>query len=105
VSGYFQDGTGAFHGFLKEGSRFATIDVPGATDTFAYGLNNSGEQVGYNVDQQSGIHGFVLRSKNFTTVDVPGSLGTLVTNINERGDLVGLWFDSNATHAFFATRH
>jgi hypothetical protein len=104
VSGYFQDVNGSFHGFLKEGSTFANVDVPGASDTFAYGLNNSGEQVGYYVDQLGDVHGFVLRAGKFTTIDVPGSLATLVTNINERGDLVGLWFDSNATHAFLASR-
>ena len=100
VSGYFQDVNGSFHGFLKQGSKFTTIDVPGATDTFAYGLNNSGEQVGYYVDQQGNVHGFVLRGGSFTTIDVPGSLATLVTAVNERGDLAGLWFDSNAIHAF-----
>jgi len=105
VSGYFQDGNGSFHGFLKQGSKFTTIDVPGAMNTFGFGLNNSGEQVGYYVDQQGDVHGFVLRAGKFNTIDVSGSLGTLVTNINERGDLVGLWFDSNATHAFLATRH
>lgn len=104
VSGYFQDANGSFHGFLKQGSKFTTIDVPSATDTFGLGLNNSSEQVGYYVDQQGDIHGFVLRAGKFTTIDVPGSLATLVTNINERGDLVGLWFDSNATHAFLARR-
>jgi len=104
VSGYFQDVNGHFHGFLKQGSKFTTIDVPNATDTFGFGLNNSGEQVGYYVDQQGNLHGFVLSGGNFATIDVPSSLATLVTNINERGDLVGLWFGSNATHAFIATR-
>ena len=104
VSGYFQDVNGHFHGFLKQGSKFTAIDVPNATDTFGFGLNNSGEQVGYYVDQQGNLHGFVLSGGNFATIDVPSSLATLVTNINERGDLVGLWFGSNATHAFIATR-
>jgi hypothetical protein len=50
-------------------------------------------------------HGFLVSGGTFTTIDVPGSLATLVTGINDKGELVGLWFDSNATHTFLASRH
>jgi hypothetical protein len=130
VSGYFQDASGGFHGFLKHGSTFTQIDVPGATDTFAYAINNRTDLAGWYVDQQGVTHGFVLSGgmdqqgdnqqgdnqqgdnqgfvlsgRKFTTIDVPGSLGTMVTGINEKGELAGLWFAANATHAFIASRH
>jgi hypothetical protein len=103
VSGFFQDASGGFHGFLKDGSTFTQIDVPGATGTLAYAINNRSDVAGWYMDQQGGEHGFVLSGGNFTTIDVPGSRGTLVTGINEKGELAGLWFDVNATHAFTAS--
>jgi probable HAF family extracellular repeat protein len=105
VAGYFQDANGSFHGFLKDGSTFTQIDVPGAKDTFGYAINSRTDLAGWYVDQQGVEHGFVLSGGNFTTIDVPGSLGTLVTGINQKGELAGLWFAANATHAFTAIRH
>jgi uncharacterized membrane protein len=104
VTGDFQDMSGTFHGFVKQGSRITTIDVPGALDTFAFNLNNSGELVGYYVDSHGVSHGFLLTDRGFTTIDVPGSLGTFVFGINEKGDLVGLWQDLTTTHGFLASR-
>ena len=105
VSGYFQDASGGFHGFLKHGSTFTQIDVPGATNTFAYAINNRQDLAGWYEDQQHHFHGFVLSGGTFMTIDVPGSLATLVTGINNNGELVGLWFDSSATHGFLASHH
>jgi len=105
MAGYFQDANGSFHGFLKDGSTFTQIDVPGAKDTFGYAINSRTDLAGWYVDQQGVEHGFVLSGGNFTTIDVPGSLGTLVTGINQKGELAGLWFAANATHAFTAIRH
>jgi len=106
VSGYFQDANGAFHGFVKSGSTFTQIDVPGATDTLAYAINNRTDVAGWYVDQQFETHGFVLSGGKFTTIDVPGSFGTVVTGINENGELVGYWLDANGapSGAFTASR-
>lgn len=46
VSGNFQDANGGFHGFLKDGSTFTQIDVPGATDTFSYAINSPADRGG-----------------------------------------------------------
>ena len=105
ISGYFQDASQSFHGFLKAGSKFTNIDVPGATDTFALGINNFADQAGYYFGQDGNIHGFVLHAGVFTTVDVPGASITLVTDINDGGDLSGLTIDDSGTHAFLAHRH
>jgi probable HAF family extracellular repeat protein len=106
VSGNFSDSSGVFHGFLKQGSKFTQIDVPGATYTVANGLNNRGDIVGYYADQQNINHGFLLSGGQFTTIDVPGSIGTLIFDINEPGDLVGYFQDSTSRfHGFSASRH
>ena len=34
VVGYFQDASGVYHGFLKDGEDFTTIDAPDASATF-----------------------------------------------------------------------
>jgi len=107
VSGYFQDVNGVYHGFLKHGSTFTQIDVPGANQTpgngtFANGINNRGDIVGYYLDQQLNYHGFLLSGGQFTTIDVP-VLGseTFLTNINEPGDLVGYWLDPTGRYRGF----
>ena len=77
--------------------RFTPIDYPGATDTFAYGINAAGDIVGeYLDDLGSGEHGFVLRNGEFTSFDYPGSAGTAGLGINPRGDIVGqYWLNEN----------
>jgi hypothetical protein len=105
VSGYFQDANGAYHGFVKSGSTFTQIDVPGATDTFGYAINNRTDVAGWYMDPQDEPHGFVLSGGKFTAIDVPGSFGTTVTGINEKGELAGYWVDAKGmTHAFTASR-
>ena len=81
---------------LAAAPTFATIDVPGAGSTFANGLNNRGQVVGfYRVGGQSDAsHGFLLDEGNFTTVDVPGAFSTQAFGINDRGQIVGDYIDA-----------
>ena len=46
------------HGFLDSGGSFTTIDVPGATQTCAYGINDLSHIVGSFTDS-AGTHGFL----------------------------------------------
>ncbi|HWW14011.1 MAG TPA: hypothetical protein VN310_05065 [Candidatus Dormibacteraeota bacterium] len=78
---------------------FAAVDVPGASNTLATGINARGSIVGIYFDSAGNEHGFLLKNGNFSTVDVPGSLvgvsGALQTGangINARGDIVGDYF-------------
>lgn len=50
------------HGFLRnpDGS-FISIDYPGATSTYVYGINDSGQIVGYYTDGAFNRHGFIGR--------------------------------------------
>lgn len=82
------------HGFLKEGETYTTIDAPGATYTFAYGLNNSGTIAGTWLNLSYWAEGFVRTSDGtFTVVDFPGALETFINGVNDWGDISGQWAD------------
>ena len=46
IAGVFQDTSGQGHGFVRTGPVFNTIDVPGALQTTAWGINDAGQVVG-----------------------------------------------------------
>jgi probable HAF family extracellular repeat protein len=92
IVGSFADASGTpIHGFLYTGGSFTTIDVPGAVFTYAYGINGSGQIVGFY--QSTGfpppLHGFLDKGGSFTTIDVPGAVNTYVQGINNSGQIVG----------------
>ncbi|MBV8845636.1 MAG: hypothetical protein JO307_22755 [Bryobacterales bacterium] len=72
---------------------FTTIDVPGASETFAGGINNSGQIVGsFNVFGTLMTHGFLDINGSFTTIDFPGATGaTNAYGINNTGQIVGVF--------------
>lgn len=73
---------------------FTTIDVAGAINTFAYGINNLGDVVGYYTDSPGRKHGYLLSGGEFTQVDFPGAHDTEARSVNDAGDIVGyLWND------------
>jgi probable HAF family extracellular repeat protein len=93
--------TGPTHGFLWEKGRYTKFDVPGATATSPYEINNRGQIVGNYNDRDGAQHGFVLRNGRVTTIDHPRAAqaenltGTRVNGIDDRGRLVGAWGDEN----------
>jgi hypothetical protein len=91
------------HGFLDLAGSFSTIDIPGAEETWAMGINNSGDIVGFYVDSASNYHGFLNVGGSFTTIDVPGALWTEVYGINDSGDIVGTYRTSTGNHGFLKT--
>src|SRR5258708_19583305 len=113
VVGQYIGVDGFYHGLLlkKEGA-INTLDFPGASDTYAYGINESTTVVGYwdLLDANGNLlayHGFTWKSGAFTEVDFPGSGDTAVLGINARGDFAGLW-DSGVSspigHGFVCPR-
>jgi probable HAF family extracellular repeat protein len=93
VGNYF-DGT-LTHGFLYVNGNFTSIGVPG-TFTAPYGINNSGEIVGYTGNQR----GFLYVNGNFTSISVPGSTATQAYGINNFGNIVGFYQDALGSHGF-----
>jgi len=77
---------------LADGFSFTTVNVPGATTTYADGINNQGQIVGVSQDASGAPHGFVDTSGAFTTIDPPyGPLDNSYygIGINDRGQIVG----------------
>jgi uncharacterized membrane protein len=91
--------TGPAHGFLWEKGRYTKFDVPGATTTAGYEINNRGQIVGNYGDANGAQHGYVLRKGTVTTIDhpraaqAPNLTGTRVVGIDDRGRLVGSYGD------------
>src|SRR4029077_8355746 len=84
------DDTVNFHGFLRDKHGvFTAINYPGATDTQAYGINDSGDIVGTYRDTAGLNHGFLLSKGTFSTIDFPGAGSTSARGINSSGDIVG----------------
>jgi hypothetical protein len=73
---------------------FTQFDVPGATSTAAYDINDRGQIVGLLVDAAGVFHGFLLDKGVFTRIDVPGASLTTALGINDRGQIVGEFQDS-----------
>jgi uncharacterized membrane protein len=108
VVGQYIGDDGFFHGFLLSKGVVTTLDFPAASDTYAFGINQSGVVVGYwdLLDALGNVlatHGFVWKNGAFSEVNFPGSADSVVLGINASGDYVGEW-DSDITsptgHAF-----
>ncbi|MBI3475019.1 MAG: hypothetical protein HY010_04755 [Acidobacteria bacterium] len=81
------------HFDAQASTAFATIDYPGATATFVYGINNAGDMVGAYIDDGEGTHGFLLSHGLFTTIDFPDSSLSVASGINNHGDIAGQYND------------
>jgi probable HAF family extracellular repeat protein len=72
---------------------YITISDPNASyGTYATGVNDSGQVVGYYGDANSNYQGFVYANGTFTTISDPNATaGTYVTGINDSGQMVGYY--------------
>ncbi len=110
VVGAYTDAGGAFHGLSVlfttadisdlTGATFATVDFPGAANTWAHGVNDAGQIVGSYDDSTGFSHGFFLPSDNaFATVDA-GQCGTQAEGINNSGQIVGGYLSPDGPRGF-----
>ena len=99
---FFSDGTQlAFISVLQVVTTFA---VPGATATFAYQVNDSGQIIGYYIDSTGTKHGYTRDTDGTLTypIDVPGTTGTLLLGNNASNWVVGRYTDTtDVTHGLF----
>jgi probable HAF family extracellular repeat protein len=85
---------------------YNTLDDPSSTqDTLAYGINDTGQIVGYYfIGTTASTHGFLLSGGVYTPLDdplaVPQAGGTLAFGINASGQIVGQYADLHGTHGF-----
>jgi hypothetical protein len=87
-------------------SGFITRDVPGATDTIAFGNNAGGEIAGMDNDASGAGRGFLLSKGNVATIHPPGSELTIAFVITPDGRIAGSYVDarSGAFRGFLAER-
>ena len=57
IVGYYVDNSNRSHGFVESGGVYSTLDVPGATHTYAWGTD--GNKVSGYFQDGTGYHGFV----------------------------------------------
>jgi probable HAF family extracellular repeat protein len=81
---------------------FTQIDVPGASLTSAFGINDAGQIVGP-FEAFTRTHGFLDTGGSFTQIDVPGAFFTQAIGINDAGQIVGLFQTSTGAHGFLDT--
>ena len=76
---------------------YTTLDVPGASSTYAVGIDGS-NIVGY-YSNGSDYHSFSYDGSTYTTLGVPGATSTYAYGI-DGGNIVGLYSDAGGTHGF-----
>jgi len=98
-------GANGGQGILLSGGQVQPIAYPGvAGPTFAMGLNNKSEIVGFYSTSPGALeHGFVLIGGKFTTVDFPQASQTLIFGINDGGKIVGTYTTSGVSHGFIGS--
>jgi probable HAF family extracellular repeat protein len=86
-----------------------SLDYPNATasgngTTYATGINNVGQVVGYYWTDDGICHGFVLTGLVYTPLNYPGAVNTYAYGINDQGHIVGWYSDSGGSpHGFLLT--
>jgi len=111
IVGYYVDGAGQTHGYVKDKAGFHTVDCPFAPGTILYqsftgaGSPDSAGAVGECSDQQAGLHGFYYRyhDQNVLYVDIPGAIATTARGIGGFGVIVGQYVDPQLKGHGFAT--
>jgi uncharacterized membrane protein len=74
-----------------------TLDVPGASETRAWGVNDSGDIVGSFIEAGE-QRGFLYRNGAFNTIAGPaGASQSTVTGISNGGLMVGVYVDEGST--------
>jgi YVTN family beta-propeller protein/probable HAF family extracellular repeat protein len=102
MAGRYIDTENVIHAFTLNSHTFTNIDVPGATQTAAWGINDYGDVVGRYFDPVANRdHGFLLHNGTYTIIDPPGTTETFALGINNQGQIVGYYNDSTGhTHGF-----
>jgi probable HAF family extracellular repeat protein len=103
IVGVYQDAVPGEHSFLYKAGKYVALAYPGAKETGAQDLNNSGQVVGDFPDAK-GTHGFIYLENVgvFTPVlDCPTGTVTALRGINNGGQIVGGCIDAQGNeHPF-----
>jgi hypothetical protein len=87
------------HGYIKNGEQITQLDYPGATDTGAFGLTDTGVAVG--TYKTAGLrHGYVYTAGSCYSVDFPGAAETTIAGINNSYTVVGWTRQGDTNHGY-----
>jgi uncharacterized membrane protein len=77
---------------LYDGSNYTTINVPGASLTELWGINNNGQVVGdCQMPGDSTFFGLLARGSSFTVFKFPKTTNTQAFGVNDFGEVVGTY--------------
>jgi hypothetical protein len=100
VAGFADNADGTTEGYLlRSDAKLYRLNVPGASATMAFGVNDGDEVVGaytHGTGDTATTHGFVWAPGfGFQNVDDPHGVGaTTLNGVNDRGTIVGFYTDS-----------
>jgi hypothetical protein len=100
IVGSYDDSNGISHGFLLQGKKYTTLDVPTSIASYAYGINNKGDITLTWVNASGSYEGALYNysAKKYTTINVPGAAGgSEASFINNEEDVTFWWLDSNGS--------
>jgi len=99
IAGHETDLLGTTRGFTYFNGSYSSFEVPAASATWGYDINNAGTVVGYYYNL--GNHGFMRSGGMYTTLDVPAGMnGTYAYGINDAGAIVGYYWVTGGRHGF-----
>jgi hypothetical protein len=96
------------NGFLWRAGAYYTFSYPGASATYAQGINSFDQIVGYYTDASGLKHGFIMSNPTGQPAwqsidDANGAKGTVVSGVNDSDDICGYYVDGNGVqHGFVA---
>lgn len=101
IAGIYNAGYGTpDHGFLKVGDEYTSIDYPGASITYVFGLNDAGAITGTYRDALGTLKGFTYNQGTYTSVTYPGATETYLGGINNSNVAVGWKVEAGKVNGF-----
>lgn len=101
IAGIYNAGYGTpDHGFMKVGDVYTSIDYPGASVTYVFGLNDAGYVTGTYRDVQGMLRGFTYYQGVFASLTYPGATETYLGGINNSNTAVGWKVEGGKVHSF-----
>ncbi|KAJ3141391.1 hypothetical protein HK100_007427 [Physocladia obscura] len=110
VVGFCDTATNTTISFFANTGNYLQLNVPGSTNTQAFGININRDVVGSYVDAAGVTHGFIATSVNtsaptYKSIDFPTAVNSTILNgINDQGYIVGFYLDAGGnTNGVLAT--
>lgn len=109
LSGFFNDQSGAMHGYVWKNGKFTQIDFPGSASTWVDAMTKKGELAGTYFDTSGIQHGYIYKDGKFKALNHPDAvptqgvrfefgygLGTAAFQTSDVEQVVGEYADKNA---------